>query len=55
MKPDGTVTVAGCIGNKVLSYGMLEAAKDAIRNFRPDAIEVPKPEARGVLLNGAKH
>ena len=27
------VGVSGCIGDKVLAYGMLDAARDAIREF----------------------
>ena len=29
---NGRVTVSGPINNKILAYGMLEAAKDAIRD-----------------------
>ncbi len=31
--PDGRIQVSGPIGNKVLAYGMIEAAKDAIRVY----------------------
>ena len=34
---NGQVRVSGPIHDKVLCYGLLEAAKDAIRDFRPDA------------------
>lgn len=43
--PDGVVNVNGPIGNKVLCYGLLESAKDAIRNFKAgDAPRVIVPE-----------
>jgi hypothetical protein len=32
----GTVVVDGPLDNKVLSYGMLERARDAIQNYQPD-------------------
>ena len=31
--PNGSVEVSGPIGDKLLCYGLLEAAKDAIRHF----------------------
>ena len=31
--PNGSVQVTGPIGNRALCYGILEAAKDAIRNY----------------------
>lgn len=34
MLPDGRVTVSGSIDNKLLCYGLLESAKDAIREFQ---------------------
>lgn len=44
--PDGRVNVYGPIGNKFLCYGMLECAKDAIRDAnhrnRPGSIVVPE-------------
>ena len=33
MSPSGQVQVTGPIQNKMLCYGMLEAAKDAVRDF----------------------
>lgn len=36
------VLVSGPIGDKVLCYGLLEAAKDAIRDYVPGKIDVPK-------------
>lgn len=33
MLPDGRVTVSGPIDNKLLCYGLLESAKDAIRDY----------------------
>lgn len=44
--PDGRVNVYGPIGNKFLCYGMLECAKDAIRDAnsrnRPGGLVVPE-------------
>ncbi len=31
--PDGNITINGPIDNKLLCYGMLESAKDAIREY----------------------
>lgn len=33
INPNGTVTVHGPLGNRVLCYGMLEAARDAVRDY----------------------
>jgi hypothetical protein len=33
---NGQVDVSGPIGNKMLSYGMLEMARDAIKKFSED-------------------
>ena len=34
----GFVNISGPIKNKVLSYGMLESAKDALRDFHEQAV-----------------
>jgi hypothetical protein len=39
--PDGNVNVNGPIANKVLCYGMLELAKDAIRRYNPNRVVQP--------------
>lgn len=39
--PDGNVNVSGPIENKVLCYGLLEMAKDAIRRYNPNRILQP--------------
>jgi hypothetical protein len=31
--PDGSININGPIADKVLCYGMLEAAKDAVREY----------------------
>ena len=36
LRQDGNVDVQGPIANKVLCYGLLERAKDAIRTYEPD-------------------
>lgn len=41
--PDGTVQVRGPLNNKVLCYGMLEAARDAVRDFEPQNHLVAAP------------
>ena len=33
MQPDGEIQISGPLGNKVLCYGMIEAAKDAVRDY----------------------
>jgi hypothetical protein len=50
MDPQGNVRVDGPLGNKALCYGMLEAAKDAIREWRPPEIVVPDGGTAGQLL-----
>jgi hypothetical protein len=42
LRIDGSVGIMGPISNKMLCYGMLEMAKDAIREFKqPEAIVKP--------------
>ena len=36
MDEQGRVSVTGPIGNKLLCYGMLKLAEDAIRDFKPE-------------------
>jgi hypothetical protein len=33
IQPDGSVAVSGPLGSKMICYGMLEAAKDAVREY----------------------
>lgn len=40
--PDGVVKVTGPIHNKVLTYGMMERARDIIKDFSPK----PKEKSR---------
>lgn len=51
MGADGQVNVEGPLSNRVLCYGLLEAAKDAIRNFETQKSglvrPVPLPFGRG--------
>jgi hypothetical protein len=35
MRKDGSIQVTGPIGNKALSYGLLELARDVIREYDP--------------------
>jgi hypothetical protein len=48
LNQDGSVTAAGPIDQKLMCYGMLELAKDAIRDFKPAGIIAAPP---GVQLN----
>ncbi len=36
VQPDGSVNVSGPLTDKILCYGMLEAARDAIRDYKAD-------------------
>ena len=53
MLENGAINVTGPIGNKTLCYGMLESAKDAIRDYiaKNQAVIVPVKEMP-VALNG---
>ena len=56
MSPSGSVSVTGPIANKAICYGMLEAAKDAIREYveKNKSVIVPAPAMPG-LGNGQGH
>lgn len=43
MNEKGEVNVTGPIENKILSYGMLECAKQAIANYTASPIVQPSP------------
>lgn len=51
MNPDGTIRVDGPINNKVLSYGMLDLAKDAIFEHHMKLIQskLIKPNGHGIM------
>lgn len=40
LMPDGTIGVNGPLENKVLCYGLLESARDAIKDYKPK-IQIP--------------
>lgn len=42
--PGQGVRIAGPIQDKMLCYGLLEMARDAIRDFKPPAVEAATPE-----------
>lgn len=45
LNPNGTVSVSGPINNLILCYGLLESAKDALKNHIQNSqskIEIPK-------------
>lgn len=48
---DGQVVVSGPVANKILSYGMIESARDAIANYKAPAAPLIQP-VRGPLPNG---
>lgn len=49
LEANGQVTVNGPIQNKLLCYGLLEAAKDAIKEFKPESqITIPKIHVPGI-------
>lgn len=37
-RPDGSVSVEGPITNRFLCYGLLESARDAIKDYKPSPI-----------------
>ena len=47
LTPDGKVGVGGPINDKLLCYGLLESAKDAIRDFKMPQDKIIKPH--GIL------
>ena len=51
---DGQVQVAGPLEDRVLCYGLLEAARDAVREYRPDpsGVAVPTADVARRLLAG---
>lgn len=46
MQPNGSINVQGPIPNKVLCYGLLEAARDIIQTYKPSDIITPDPGLR---------
>lgn len=48
---NGQVSVSGPIGDKMLCYGLIECARDAIREYKPGKIEVPKNVPAALLKN----
>lgn len=42
LHPDGRIDVAGPVQDKLFCYGLIECAKDVIRDYKPAAIVVPK-------------
>lgn len=56
MSADGQIHLAGPLANKVLCYGLLEAAKDALRGYQhpaEPAVAIPEPGLVPGLLSGA--
>ena len=52
LNADGSVAVSGPLPDRVLCYGMLEAARDAIRDFRPE--EQPRIVPAGFVQPGMR-
>lgn len=49
-KADGQMFVSGPVGNRTLMYGLLEEAKDAVRNYDPSKrIVTPPTETVGKI------
>jgi hypothetical protein len=46
MQPNGSINVQGPIPNKVLCYGLLEAARDIIQSYKSSDIITPDPGIR---------
>ena len=44
-----TVNVQGPIRDKILCYGMLEGAKDAVRDYRPPLVQPAGPDEMELL------
>ncbi len=42
--PDGTISVHGPLQNRLLVYGMLEAARDVVQNYVARAEGTPAPQ-----------
>lgn len=49
---NGQLRLAGPIQDKVLCYGLLEAAKDALRTMHAEAAKGPKIETAGPAIAG---
>jgi hypothetical protein len=47
---DGKINVNGAIENKMLAYGLLETAKEAICDHHKQANQLVKPVPHGFLL-----
>jgi len=54
MSPQGQLNVMGPLENKVLMYGLLTLAMDAIRGHNPEASKLLRPPLGGIPgLKGA--
>lgn len=42
LEPDGKISIGGPLHDKILCLGLLELAKDVIKNYNPSAIQVAK-------------
>ena len=48
---DGQITVSGPIQDKVLSYGLLEMARDLIQHFDPQQRVIPVNAPLNIIRN----
>ena len=49
--PDGQIRVTGCINDKLLSYGLLESARDAIQKYHDNTPKLVKPNGNGHMID----
>ena len=52
--PNGQVEVQGPVQNRLLCYGLLESAKDAIRSYKPPLVVSPDVIPTDDVLKGKK-
>jgi len=45
----GNVSVNGPLDNKLLCYGLLEIARDAVKDYKPKVVEAPMNFLNGLI------
>jgi hypothetical protein len=50
VSPEGNISVEGPLQNKIVMFGILEAAKDAVKNYDPTKVQLIQPV--GPVANG---
>lgn len=51
IEPDGSIKVTGFVHDKMLAYGLLEAAKDAIRKSVDKKAQIERVNGSGGLIH----